>query len=183
MAEDAIEAEAQASPDQFKVRLWAVIGPPGSGKSSPIGTLAGFDGRGAGGRRDILLRGGGWLRVHAFRQSVQEAQLTPQQSLDRTMKNARRQQGWGITAWYNVLLAFRSDSVHGLPEADEYLRHYIRAGWVIESLALLDIPNDYEKYARFGVPTAAVRDTTENTKESASRPWVFGEVRNHFGWA
>ncbi len=183
MDEDTIAASAQGEPDTFKVRLWAVIGPPNSGKSSTIGTLAGFDGRGAGGKRDILLRGGGWLRVHAFRQSVQEAQLTPQQFRRPDDEERRRQQGWGITAWYNVLLAFRSDSVHGLPEADEYLRHYIRNGWVIESLALLDIPDDYEKYARFGAPTAAVRDTTENTKETASRPWVFGEVRNHFGWA
>ena len=183
MEETAVETGATTKADTFKVRLWAVIGPPDAGKSSTIGTLAGFDGRGAGGKRDILLRGGGWLRVHAFRQSVQEAKLDPQASLDRTVTNARRQQGWGITAWYNVLLALRSDSVNGLPEADEYLRHYVRNGWVIESLALLDIPDDYEKYARFGAPTAAVRDTKANTKETASRPWVFGEVRNHFGWA
>lgn len=183
MIEEAAVAEASSPPDAFKVRLWAVIGPPSSGKSSTIGTLAGFDGRGAGGRRDILTRGGGWLRIHAFRQSVQEAKLTPQQSLDRTVKNARHQQGSGITAYYNVLLALRSDSVHGLPEADEYLRLYIRNGWIIESLALLDIPDHYDTYARLGAPTGLIRDATENAKQTHSRPWLFGEVRNHLGWA
>jgi hypothetical protein len=168
---------------QLRVRLWAVVGPANSGKSSTIGALAGFSGKGAGGQRDVLLRGGGFLQIHAYRQSVQEAGTTPEESASKALANARRKSNQAAIQQYNLLLALRSDSIKGLPTAREYLSYYLSCGWEIVSLALLDMAAEYDRYADIGAPTCEVLKSIEYSTEERSRIWVFGQVRNHFGWA
>lgn len=63
--------------DTFKIRLWAVLGEGSTGKSTVIGSLISQTGRGPSKFRDILLRGGGRLKVHVRRQSLQEANRSP----------------------------------------------------------------------------------------------------------
>lgn len=167
-----------------RVRVWAVIGPGNSGKSSTIGALISQTGRGPGGRRDILLRGGGWLVVNARRQSVQEANRDPGREMQRVEDEARTAlRARGTFAYHNVLLALRSDRVNQLPLADEYLREFVQRGWELVSLVLLGEPDQYERYAHFGVPIAHLPEAAEHTAEGLKRNWVFGAVRNHFGWA
>lgn len=168
--------------DFFRVRLWAVIGPPKSGKSSVIGALASQSGKGGGGARDILLRSGGWLHVYTFRRSVQEAGRKPEIAAEKILQSARSRQRQGIFAYHNVLLALRSDNVAGLPTAKEYLTHFVRIGWDIQSLVLLEV-DEYDRYARFGAPIAYIPNSVEMTSRQLQRNWVFGQVRNHFGWA
>jgi hypothetical protein len=168
--------------DLFRVRIWGVIGPPGAGKSSVIGALISQTGQGGGGARDVLLRGGGWLHINAFRRSVQEAQRSPEVAVEKILKVARTRQNRGIFAFHNVLLALRSDNQTGFPIAEEYLRYFIKIGWEIESLVLLEA-NEYDRYARFGVPLAFIENSAEMTSVPLQRNWVFGMVRNHFAWA
>lgn len=170
-------------PLPYKVRLWAVIGEPKSGKSSTIGALMSQAGRGRGGRRDILLRGSGWLVVHCYRGSVQEANRSPERSVEQTLKTANILARHQPMAYFNVLLALRSDVCNGLPKADHYLAHYIQAGWELQSLILLDRMKEYDRYARFGAPTAIIDNSTEVLLKQRQRNWVFGAARNHFGWA
>ncbi len=170
------------SSDFFQVRIWAVIGPNNSGKSSVIGALISQTGQGSGGKRDILLRGGGWLQVNAFRRSVQEANRQPEVAVEKILTAARARQSNGAFAFHNVLLALRSDSINGLPTAGEYLRYFIRIGWEIKSVVLLEA-DEYDKYARFGVPIAYIENAADMTATSLQRNWVFGMVRNHFEWA
>jgi hypothetical protein len=167
----------------FKIRLWAVIGPPNSGKSSVVGAMVSQSGRGRGGARDVLLRGGGWLYIHAYRRSVQEADRSPAFSADKIEKAAASLDQKTPIAYYNVLLALRSDSIGGHPTAAGYLSHYVRSGWDLQSLILLDMSAEYWRYARFGVPTYDLQNSTELTANSLQRNWVFGQARNHFGWA
>ena len=173
---------APAQHDWFKIRLWAVIGPPDSGKSSIIGALASQAGQGRGGAREMLLRGGGWLRVDAFRQSQQEAKRTPVQTADAITRIARTRQARRVVAYHNVLLALRSDSVHGLPTAEAYLNHFIKLGWEIQSLVLLDA-DEYDIYARYGAPLGFIERTVKDMAFPLRRNWIYGYVRNHFGWA
>ena len=96
---------------------------------------------------------------------------------------ARARQRRQPFAYFNVLLALRSDVCNGLPTADHYLAEYVKNGWDLQSLVILDIPEDYNKYARFGAPTCLIEGAAENTSVALQRNWVFGQVRNHFGWA
>ena len=146
--------------------------PPKSGKSSTIGTLVSQQGKGSGGDRDVLLRTGGWLRIRSYRQSQQEAKRTPEASSSLIPSSVR-----------NVLFALRSDIVHGLPDAEGYLQHFVQIGWTIESVVLLDCSDDYDRYAAFGAPVGLVEDSTELTSKPLKRNWVFAQVRNHFQWA
>lgn len=171
------------STDLFRVRVWGVIGPPGAGKSSVIGALISQSGQGGGGARDVLLPGGGWLYLNAFRRSLQEAQRSPEVAAEKILKAARTCQSRGIFAFHNVLLALRSDNQTGFPIAAEYLRFFIKIGWEIQSLILLEESSDYNLYARFGAPLALIESSAEMTSIPLRRNWVFGMARNHFDWA
>ena len=166
------------------VRVWGVIGPQNAGKSSTIGALVSQQGRGAGGARDVLLRGGGWFRLYAFRQSVQERGDSVERCIERF--NALRggaSRGSNV-GYLNLLIALRSDSISGLPEGDEYLLEFLKHGWEIASLALLGTGDAlYERYGRLGVPTCAIDNAVDLAADSLHRNWLFGQVRNHFGWS
>ena len=167
----------------MQIRLWAVVGPNNSGKSSTIGALVSQTGKGRGGIRSVLLRGGGWLYLHAYRQSIQEAGMSIPDSIDRFEKIANIASVSHGASYLNLLLALRSDSIGGLPTADGYLKEFVRNGWELSALALLDCPTEYDRYARFGAPMCDVRDASTMTAVALERNWVFGQVRNHFGWA
>lgn len=174
-----------------KIRLWAVLGEGGVGKSTTVGHLMGHFGKGkngvtpggGGGPRDVLLRGGGYLTVVGRRQSLQEGNKTPEAALKIIVTQYDRDQRRSpaiSSAYFNVLLALRTDRLSaGLPAAHHYLSYFISKGWQLESLAMLgpSLPEE-RPYKRFGVPTAYIYD-----------PWDFeisqmvGMVRNHFGWA
>jgi hypothetical protein len=167
-----------------QIRLWTVIGPANSGKTSTIGALV-SQSKGAGGARDILLRGGGWIRIFAYRQSVQEAGKTPEDEAKRInlivskIKRVR-------PSYVNFLLALRSDSFQGLPQGDAYLNHFVTLGWRIESIVLLgkDMEHpSFNHYADFGAPIAEMLKSGDWLKNDLERNWVFGQARNHFGWA
>ena len=167
----------------FKIRLWAVIGEQASGKSSTVGALMSQTKKGRGGARDILLRGGGWLLVHCYRQSVQEARRSPDLSIEKALKPANRLNGRYPITYFNLLIALRSDICNGLPKADHYLARYIQAGWESRSVILLDLMKEYDRYARLGAPTAIIDNTKEVLLKERQRNWVFGQARNHYGWA
>jgi hypothetical protein len=103
------------------IRLWAVLGGGSVGKSTTVGHLAGDFGRGAtglrrgrgGGLREIPLRGGGYLTIHPRRQSLQEAGVTPADSIKMITSQATRvDRGKSVrSAYFNVLLALRTDQV------------------------------------------------------------------------
>jgi hypothetical protein len=167
----------------FRIRLWAIIGPSDSGKSSTIGALISQSGKGPGGLRDVLLRGGGWLRIMALRQSLQEAKQKPESVSEKFSKAAHKQERNTAFAYYNLLIALRSDQVNGCPIADEYLSHFVEAGWEIQSLVLLEDEIEYGRYIAFGAPLALIPKSAKMTSNQLERNWVFGQVRNHFGWA
>lgn len=171
------------------IRVWAVLGAGGVGKSTTVGHLAGNFGRGqnglrrgrGGGLKEILLRGGGYLTIHPRRQSLQEAGKTLEKSLKIIKsESGRAQPNANIhSAYFNVLLALRTDQVGELPTANVYLSYFVDHGWQIESLALLSpTRNDERTYRHFGVPTCYVYDSKEIDIND-----MVGQVRNHFGWS
>lgn len=165
------------------VRVWVIIGPAQSGKSSTIGALASQPKQGRGGKREILLRGGGYISVWCYRQSVQEANLDIKPYLAKRNSEFQNVSGRAGGTRHNLLIALRSDVVNGLPTADRYLRDFQQAGWDIQSLVLLGIPNEYAKYATFGAPVALIDDAPAWATIDLHRNWIFGHARNHFGWA
>ena len=169
-------------PDYFKIRTWVLVGPPKSGKSSTIGALISQTGRGGGGKRDVLLRGGGFLRIEAYRQSVQEAKVTPGDYIKYRISAARSQQRKAAFSYRNLLIALRTDNVNGLPVGSIYLSEFVKAGFLIESVVIL-CPNEYDEYATFGAPTCEIDTATDLARVPGHRGWLFGYVRNHFGWA
>jgi hypothetical protein len=162
------------------VRVWAVVGPQRAGKSPTIGILTSQGIEGRTNKRDVLLRGGGYLRIWAFRQSLQERRREPEAFIAAVARKAREPR------YLNVLVALRSDEVNGLPRADGYLRAFWNAGWALQSLVLLEWDNrsiDYEAYARFGVPTLCMANTEALFQDTGRHAELVGHVRNHFGWA
>jgi hypothetical protein len=171
-----------------QIRIWAVIGAGNVGKSTTIGHLAGDFGKGQGGlrqtlggKREVLLRGGGYLTVFSWRVSRQDAGQSP----DETVKFLKRQSSQFdgdrpiASACFNVLVALRTDRRGNLPVAAEYLSHFVRQGWIVESLALLSpTDRDEDLYHRFGAPTCYVYGSRD-----IKIAWMVGQVRNHFGWA
>jgi hypothetical protein len=168
-------------------RVWGVIGKGNTGKSTVIGNLISTLGRGAGGFRHIRLRGGGYLYVYARRQSVQEANRSPQQVVADAVRNAGTvQRNSGIAISYmNLLMAIRSDAgINGHPAATVYLSDFVKAGWTTESLALTDEDEkDRSPYYEFGAPFCEVADATTWVRGPSSHQWLVSQVRNHFGWA
>lgn len=172
--------------DGFKIRLWAVLGESSTGKSTIIGGLISQTGRGPGGFRYILLRGGGMLEVYARRQSLQEAQRSPQEVVLETLKVARKLQNRNKTSigYLNLLLAIRTDSINGLPDASEYLSHFVRSGWSLESLIVLNYAKrKHVLYFDFGAPVCPLIDASRMVSSRLQHHIFVGEARNHFGWA
>jgi hypothetical protein len=146
-------------PDHFRIRLWAIIGPDKSGKSTTIGHLAysvpvryGTPSHGInlarGDIRRVMLRGGGYLTVFTIPQSVQEypdPPLTPDavgewvESEARTLQDQLNGQRLEHieAGWFNVLMALRRDSRAVYPAAHGYLSHFVQRGWLIQSISLV----------------------------------------------
>jgi hypothetical protein len=174
-------------PEHFKVRVWAILGDGQTGKSTIIGHLISQLGMGSGGFRWVPLRGGGFLQVYARRQSLQEAKRSPDQVIkDTKLKGRSLEKSHHISInWLNLLVAIRTDTTNRLPQADEYLSHFVRAGWTIESLVLLGEYDEqrYSMYSAFGVPICEIYDSKETARDKKKHHWLVGPVRNHFGWA
>lgn len=169
-----------------KVRLWAVIGEGATGKSTVIGNLVATLGKGPGGFRLVPLRGGGHLQINARRQSLQEAKRSPADVLkdtERTIKTLQKKRGFSI-GYLNLLLAIRTDRINGLPPASEYLSHFNKAGWSLESLVILGYDGKkHFQYYDFGAPTLEHPDSPEMVLDRSQHHWLLGPVRNHFDWA
>jgi hypothetical protein len=171
-----------------KVRIWAILGDSKTGKSTVIGGLTSQSGKGPGGIRDILLRGGGYLRLFARRRACQEGRKSPEQIVHAINSEARRLMNGRpriSVCWLNVLLALRFDEDKGCPAGHEYLTHFVRQGWQIESLVLMNYRDEdrREFYHNYGAPTLDLRDSRALVQNPLHRGWVVGQVRNHFGWA
>jgi hypothetical protein len=172
------------------IRLWGVLGEGSVGKSTTIGHLAGDFGRSAnglrpgrgGGLKEIPLRGGGYLTIHPRRVSLQESGRSPGVAAKEIAReSARVDRRTNIqSAYFNALLAIRTDRFGEMPRAAEYLSYFAHHGWQIESLLLLS-PNarDTDLYRHFGAPTCDVYGSTTDY----SILQMVGRVKNHFGWA
>jgi hypothetical protein len=171
-----------------QVRLWAILGADSVGKSTTVGHLIGDFGKGKGGlrpgpggMREVLLRGGGYLTVFGRRTSRQEAGESPDDVVKFVKQKASgfQKRAGIVTAYFNVLIALRTDKLGQLPTAEDYLSHFVKQDWRIESLALLSpTSRDENLYHRFGAPTCYVYDS-----RALKIAWMVGQIRNHFGWA
>lgn len=173
-------------PDTFKVRLWCVLGEGSTGKSTVIGGLISQTGRGPGGFRYALLRGGGSIELYVRRQSLQEGKRAPQDVVRDTLRVARALESRkNISIGYlNLLLAIRTDSINGLPRANEYLSHFVRSGWSLESLVVLNYSERKDRiYFDFGAPVRPLIDASTLVRDRSQHHVLVGQVRNHFGWA
>lgn len=171
----------------FKVRLWSVIGDAGSGKSTIVGNLVSQFGPGRTHARRVLLRGGGYLLVHARRQSLQEANISAKQfirAMNATAQALQRQHGLTLS-YLNVLAAIRTENgVNGLPSAIDYISEFVRASWSIESIVVLDYDERADgRYHSFGAPIYEVNDSSALVRQGVMHQKLVGQVRNHFGWA
>jgi hypothetical protein len=179
--------------DKFKVRVWAIIGEKGTGKSLTIGHLVSQTGLGPLGFRKTLLRGGGYLYLYARKQSLQEGKHSPQDFVDDVRKVARKIVRRGPhPSWINVLVSMRFDSLgRGRPSGDTYLSCFVDQGWSIEALALLDQDSWVEtreaerrmRYHEFGAPTIEIPRASDMADEPDQQAWLVSTIRNHFGWA
>lgn len=185
----------QLSGQPVRVRLWAVIGPPHSGKSTTIGHLAYSVPTTPprhnmyAGNRVVALRGGGFLSVFAVPQALQEHnRRLPVEAANWIENQATELQGQSpaINAgWFNVLLALRLVAVttngQMYPDGHEYLSYFVRCGWTIQSLFLLNAPQDArDLYRKFGAPISYFDSTRA---ENQQINFMVGAARNHFGWA
>jgi hypothetical protein len=174
--------------ESFKVRVWAILGDPGTGKSTTIRYLISQQTTGPGNIRDILLRGGGYLRLYASRRASQEARKSPEDVIKLIKEKGRR-----LThgrprlsiCWLNVLMALRFDAANGCPPGHQYLSTFVEHGWLLESLVLMNYRDQdrREFYHDFGAPTLDLLDSTRMARDPSQHAWMVGQVRSHFGWA
>lgn len=187
--------------DYFKIRVWAVIGEASTGKSSIVRNLASIKQTykprkdedtilpgGSGHTSHIMLRGGGFIEMYASSQSLQEAGKSPSNFITKHLQKAREKQSQRIYQYYNILIALRAENgISKLPSADQYLIEFIKVNWEIQSLILLQglesSTAEFKKYAHFGAPLCEIENSTEFLQDEPKRNWVFGQARNHFGWA
>ncbi len=165
-----------------QVRFWAIIGPPQVGKSTTIGHLTSQLGRGPGGIREVLLRGGGYLTIFGRRMAWQEKGDGPDKVVKLINEQVRRLQSHNPNisiSFFNVLMALRFDSENGCPDGHEYLSHFVQHDWLIESLVLLSPDDKHYHYHRFGAPILYIHNSNIDFEISQ----MVGKVRNHFGWA
>jgi hypothetical protein len=169
--------------ESYKIRLWAVIGDANTGKSTAIGHLTSQLGRGDGGIRQVLLRGGGYLTLFARRMAWQEAKRNPREVVKLVNQQARRLRASNppiSSSWFNVLCALRVDAVYGFPAGHEYLSHFVEQGWELENLVVMSPDQRSYHYHRFGAPMLELHDSAAPAMEIG---WMVGQIRNHFGWA
>jgi hypothetical protein len=176
--------------EMAKIRMWAVIGAKGVGKSVTIGHLMGEFGRGENGLKppsnsgvkEIPLRGGGYLDVLGRRQSLQEAGKPPQEFATRIEAMSRRNDQSNpniVSQYFNILFALRSDRKNNLPLAEEYLSYLLKRSWHLEKIVLLSPGSREERvFRRFGVPICYIYESNDRDVSD-----LVGQVRNHFGWA
>lgn len=171
-----------------RVRLWAIIGESNVGKSPTIRALVSQPGNGRTSRvSQVLLRGGGYLDVHCKVMALQEAGWTPEMTAKHVddwiaVQSAIRPRI--SPAFINVLFALRFDGFyydgkegeHEVPPAEDYLSHFVGAGWDIQRLVLMSPGDSRDHLSRFGVPTLWVENSAEANQAN-------GAVRNHFEWA
>jgi hypothetical protein len=190
-----------------KIRVWAILGGPNAGKGTIVRHLAShyekvngviqLRRRRAPDYANILLRGGGTLKVLVRVQSLQEGGITSKNFADDVVDKLRRlaaAQPAISLAWFNVLVTLRVDQVKNrknCPPAHRYLSYFVDQGWIIESLVLLlpesDNLNAVPLYTRFGAPIATIYDSQEHLLNQKHSPLsvqsLVGHVRNHFDWA
>jgi hypothetical protein len=165
-------------------RIWAILGEQSSGKSTIVAGLSSHSSGGPVTFRDVLTRGGGFLRILAFRQSLQEAKITPDKLLIKISKKCVELERAGITpSFVNVLIALRLQPARGCPGGASYLNELTRAGGKVEALVVLNYEDRYENYHDFGAPVCCITDTESYLRKEHHRGWLIGQVRNHFGWA
>lgn len=173
--------------DSFKVRVWAVLGGGKTGKSTVIGNLTSRLGKGRGAVLSLVaLRGGGYLQICARRQSLQEAGRSPEDVVRDAQRVARGlQKKEALSNCYlNLLIAIRIDATRSLPPASDYLSHFIKSGWSLESLVILDFDaKKHSRYFTFGAPTYELYGASNMAQNNSKHQQLVGQVRNHFGWA
>lgn len=169
-------------------KLWAIIGESGVGKSPTVKALVSQQN---GGRTSkvspVLLRGGGYIDVHCKVMALQEAGWTPADTVaevDKWIRSVAKQHPPIEPACINLLFAIRFDPVPWTkgkrtwicPAAEDYLSHFVRAGWDLKRLVLMSPEDSRSHLSRFGVPTLWANNSTAPNETN-------GAVRNHFGWA
>jgi hypothetical protein len=171
-----------------RIRLWAVLGEASVGKSTTVGHLGGEFGKGenglrrgrGGGVKEIPLRSDGYLQILSRRQSLQEAGKTPEQvakEIENASARLNQQNPTIESAFFNVLLAIRTDSPRKMKKGEDYLSYFVKRGWLIESLAILSPKSrDEHIYRRFGAPTCYIEYSS-----GLDIIQMVGQVRNHFG--
>lgn len=83
-----------------------------------------------------------------------------------------------------MLLAIRTDPINRLPRAYNYLSHFVRSGWSLESLIVLDYEKQKHRlYFDFGAPIFPLVDARKMASDRSQLTVLAGQVRNHFGWA
>ncbi|MFD2263319.1 hypothetical protein ACFSM5_10505 [Lacibacterium aquatile] len=193
-----------------RIRVWAVVGRPSSGKSTIIGHLTSLYGAGnngldphAGGEgadrfHSVSLPGGGHMSVYCLRRSWQEADMQPVDVVATVKKAAdelANQKPPIVLSYFNVLMALEMDAYpdpqHGpFGKAHEYLSYFARVGWSIEKLVLLSPEAKHQHYERFGAPVLCLYNK-DRDPDLLPRPEgrakeigrSLAAVRSHFGWS
>ena len=169
-----------------QVRLWTIIGEAQTGKSRAVRELASLPTTGGADLKDVLFRGGGYLRISHKRMAWQEAKRSPAESVADIRARigfAERRLGASPFA-INVLSTLRFEPIEhagkSCPEGKAYLQAWISEGWSLESIVLMspDPHGGQDVYGNFGVPTLWLY---ESRKRDVSQ--MVGLVRSHFGWA
>jgi energy-coupling factor transporter ATP-binding protein EcfA2 len=191
-----------------RVRLWAVVGRPSSGKSTLIGHLTSLFGPGTSGVdpqadgasdrfHQVTLQGGGLMRLYCLRRSWQEADMQPEEvvtTITEAAADLAAQKPPIALSYFNVLMSLELDSypdpVRGpFGKAHEYLSHFAQVGWSLEKLVLLSPEPQHAHYERYGAPVLYLYNK-ERDPSVLPRPghraqeigWSLSAVRNHFGW-
>lgn len=171
-----------------RIRVWAILGDARTGKSTTIRYLSSQLSTGPGAFRDVLLRGGGYLRVYSVRRAWQEAGKSPREAVERVNRSAQtlvRQRPPVSVCCVNVLMALRFNPTNECPAGHAYLSHFVGQGWLLESLVLMNYRDEdrREFYHNFGAPTLDLFDSARMVRNPDQHAWMVGQVRNHFGWA
>jgi len=128
------------------------------------------------------------MNLYARRQSLQEAKRSPEQVVSDTKAEIKslKDKCAVVPAYFNMLVAIRTDNINNLPAADQYLNHFISVGWSIESLVVLGYSESaHQKYYKFGIPLCEFSQAPNLAEKKAkgTHHLLLAPIRNHFGWA